>query len=124
MYKTLLIVPILLLNSCAFIYSGNKERKLQTEIIRLITAKNSDYAKCAKNFKIFKHFDEKRIRIVLYVDINIQGNIEKFKLDDRSYPEEFTNCIFQNVELIKFPKNEEHQLVKIEQAFIFTKKKD
>ena len=115
------IISIILLanlSSCAFIYSGNKQRKEQTEIIRLIKEKNRDFAQCAKKTDIFKQLDQKRVP----VEVNKDAVLEKFKLDDKKYPGEFTDCLFDVVELIQFPKSTEFELIKVEQPFIFKAK--
>lgn len=115
-------VILFVLTSCANIFSGNKERKLQTEVISKINEKIPDFSKCAKATDVFSALNKKRIRVVLHLDIKPTGLVEKFKLDNTNYPENFTNCFFNTVELIQFPKFDSHELLKIEQPFVFTKK--
>lgn len=115
-------LTVLLLSSCAQIFSGNKERKLQTEILARINEKAPSFGQCAKKSAVFDKLDKKRIRVVLFLNIKPNGSVEKFKLDGNNYPEDFTNCFFQTVELIQFPKFDSHELIKIEQPFVFNKK--
>lgn len=120
--KIHLISALFILTSCSFIYSGNKERKLQTKIVSQITEKASKFGQCATNTKLFDELDKKRVRVVLFLDINSNGAVEKFKLDGNEYPEPFTNCVFQTIELISFPKFDSHEVLKVEQPFVFSKK--
>jgi len=113
---------VFLLTSCAFIFNGNKERKLQTQIHAQISEKAAEFRQCAVQNQLFKQFDKKRIRVVLFLEISANGAVEKFKLDDSKYPEKFTDCIFNTIELIAFPKFDSHELLTIEQPFIFSKK--
>lgn len=120
--KIQLIFMLFLISSCSFIYSGNKERKLQTKIVSKITEKASKFGQCAKKTKLFDELDQKRVRVVLFLDINANGAVEKFKLDGNDYPEPFTSCVFETVELINFPRFDSHEVIKVEQPFVFSKK--
>lgn len=108
--------------SCAFIYSGNNERKTQTKLVQKINAKAKDFAKCAKESDIFKKLEMSRVPVTLYLEIEKSGSLSKFQLDNKNYPSEFIDCVFNTVELIQFPKLESHDLIKLEQPFVFSSK--
>lgn len=108
--------------SCAFMRESGEHRSLQTEILNKITSKSSEFAVCAKNGKIYQKLGRSRVRVVLHINIDSHGVLEKFQLDDKEYPSEFADCVFQTLELISFPSNKENKLVDIEQPFIFSKK--
>lgn len=122
MTKTSLIVLLGLISSCANIFSGNPERKLQTQVHAQINEKASQFRQCALDHKLFKAINSNRVRMVLFLDINSKGGVEKFKLDNAKYSEKFTDCIFNTVELISFPKFDSHEIISVEQPFIFSKK--
>jgi hypothetical protein len=122
MKRISLLLFFVLANSCAFIYTGNSERELQTKIHAKITEKAPRFRQCALDSKLFTQLNNKRVRIVLFLEISPAGAVEKFKLDKTEYPEKFSNCIFNTIELIAFPKFDSHEILKIEQPFIFSKK--
>ncbi|MBD65006.1 MAG: hypothetical protein CME62_07350 [Halobacteriovoraceae bacterium] len=109
-----------MLNSCAFIYSGSKDREIQTQLHQILAEKSSDFAKCAKSSEIFEHFKSQRVTTTLFLDINPQGQLDKFKLDDKEYPDSFVNCVFDIVELLEFPRFDEQEVIELEQPFAFT----
>lgn len=116
-----LITILILISSCTIFPERARERKIQSEIVSKLTNKSKKFSKCSRRSKIFNHFDSDRIRVVLHLSINSKGNVERFKLDDKNYPEKFANCIFKIVDLIKFPKIKNHEIIELEQPFIFSK---
>ena len=120
--RILSVILVFLLSSCSLFSGRERERKIQTEIISRLNAKSAQFASCAKQTKIFDHFKQQRVRVVLHLSINSEGQIEKFKLDGKDYPNEFSECIYQIADLIRFPKVDNHELIELEQPFIFSKK--
>lgn len=111
-----------MLVGCAFMRESGKHREIQTEILNNITSKSSDFAKCAEISDVYKALNQDRIRVVLYLNIDKTGELEKFQLDEQEYPAKFADCIFETLELINFPSNSDHDLIEVEQPFIFSKK--
>lgn len=101
---------------------SRRDRKIQTEILSKISLKASELAYCAKKSDLFKKFKRDRIRVVMYLSINSEAQVEKFKLDDKPYPEDFANCAFNIIDLIAYPRVKSHELIEVEQPFIFSKK--
>lgn len=108
--------------SCSIFPHRARERKIQSDIVSKISGKAPNLSACAKKHKIFDHLKQERIRVVLYLSINNKGLVEKFKLDEKEYSESFTECMFKVVDLISFPKIKNHELIELEQPFIFSKK--
>ncbi len=117
-----MISLILIVNSCSLFPKRTRERKIQSDIVSRISSKVKKLSRCSKSAKIFKHLNADRVRVVLYLSINSQGHIEKFKLDDKAYPEKFANCVFKVLDLISFPEIKNHEIIELEQPFIFSKK--
>jgi hypothetical protein len=122
--RYLVIIPILILvlSSCSLFPTRVRERKIQTEIISKISGSSDQLAKCSKESDLFNKMKIERIRVLLYISINSKGQIEKFKLDDKQYPDDFSECVFKIVDLINFPKIQNNELIELEQPFIFSKK--
>ncbi|MFT6630947.1 MAG: hypothetical protein ACJAS4_000891 [Bacteriovoracaceae bacterium] len=120
--KTILLIFTFSLISCSIFPQRVRERKIQSEIISKISVKAPNLSNCASDHKIFAHFKEDRIRVVLSISINNKGLVEKFKLDDKPYNEDFVECMFKVIDLISFPKIKNHELIELEQPFIFSKK--
>lgn len=108
--------------SCSIFSNNNEHRTYQTKVLASMSEKSTFFAKCAENSDLFDHFARERIRTVIYLSLNKDGGIEKFKLDDKNYPETFTSCVFEALELISFPKTKNHDIVRIVQPFIFSQK--
>ncbi|MBT4792540.1 MAG: hypothetical protein HON90_13290 [Halobacteriovoraceae bacterium] len=115
------IIFIFLFTSCSLFKSRDKERKLQTKIIHEIAEKSEDFAQCTHQSNLFKKFNQDRIRVVLHIALNSSGQIERFKLDEKLYPENFAECIFKIIDLISFPKFQKNKIIEFEQPFIFSK---
>lgn len=116
------ILILLILGGCSLFSKNSRERKIQTTIIKSISSKSKQLSKCAKDSSLFTELDKTRVRVVLHLAINSQGQIEKFKLDNKNYPEDFSECVFKIVDLIVFPKIKNHEVIELEQPFIFSKK--
>ena len=110
-----------LFTSCS-LFMSKRERVIQTEILQKISSKAPQLAECAKNNELFKQFDSDRVRVVMNIAINSEKQVERFKLDRQDYPEPFVNCAFQIIDLISYPKIENHEVLEVEQPFIFSKK--
>jgi hypothetical protein len=108
--------------SCSLFSNNNEHRTYQTKVLANMSEKSVYFSKCAENSDLFDHFARERIRTVIYLSLNKAGGIEKFKLDEKNYPESFTSCVFEALELISFPKTEHHDIVKMVQPFIFSQK--
>ncbi len=120
--RILTLILTILLSSCSIFKDRSRERKIQTDIISRLNQKADQYAKCAKENKVFQKLKQERLRVILHLSINAQGQIEKFKLDNKPYPNNFSECIFKITDTINFPKIENHELIDLEQPFIFSKK--
>ena len=97
-------------------------RDLQSQIYNSISSKNEDFGKCAERSQLYKKLKQDRIRVVLSLDINYNGELEKFQLDDKDYPSDFSDCVFGVLELVNFPKNSQKRIIEVEQPFIFSKR--
>lgn len=111
-----------LISSCAQFKERDRQRKIQTVIISKITNNASIFSACAKESKLFKALKKERIRVVLFLSIASNGQVEKFKLDNKKYPSSFSECIFKATDKISFPKMRKNELIELEQPFIFSKK--
>ncbi len=121
MKNLLLILVSLCIISCAQFENRKKERELQTQILNKLNEKTSLFSQCTKKAKIFDLFKNERIRVVLNISINSNGEVEKFKLDNKNYPEDYSMCMYNIVDLISFPKIDKHELIVLKQPFIFRK---
>ena len=114
MHKYVGYLAIIFLFSCDSIRERQKDRDLQTRVMHKINEQTPKFAKCAEQKKIYKTMDKTRIRMELMLSVNDQGKVQSMTTDDRQYPPEFLDCIYDIVEKIQFPKlgaNEEIQLV-------------
>lgn len=112
----------ILLYSCTLLPYSSREREIQTDIVVNIREKSPQFAKCIKSNNLFSKFQKERIRLVVFLAIDSKGHIEKFQLDDKKYPNEFSECIFKVVDSVSFPKIKNNELIELEQPFIFSKK--
>lgn len=110
------------LSACSFIEKRSETRDIQTKIVGKLNENAPKLSDCAKKHNLFGSFDQKRVRVVLDITLNENGQIQKFKLDEKLYPDNFANCIFKVVDLIIFPKPEEGKIIELEQPFIFSAK--
>lgn len=117
-----IFLGLLLFTSCSLIPERSRERQIQTDIIASLTEKSSQFANCVSDNKLFDKFNVKRIRIVLFLSIDSNGQVEKFRLDEQKYPNEFSECMFKVVDTTVFPKIKSHEIIELEQPFIFSKK--
>ena len=115
------VLCLFLLTSCS-LFMSKRDRLIQTEILQKLSLKAPQLAECAKRNQLFESLKSKRVRVVMQISINADRQIEKFKMDDPNYPESFVNCAFQIVDLISYPQIENHELLEVEQPFIFSKK--
>ena len=113
---------ILILSSCSILPERYRQREIQTEIISKMTEKSPEFSKCIETNQLFTKFNTKRVRIVIFLSIDSRGQIEKFKLDQKKYPNEFSECIFTTLDTVSFPKIKNHELIELEQPFIFSAK--
>ena len=109
------------LTSCS-LFMSKRERVIQTEILQKLSLKAPQLAECAKKNELFEKFGVDRVRVVMQLSINSERQVERFKLDRTDYPESFVDCAFQVVDLISYPKIENHELLEVQQPFIFSKK--
>ena len=116
---TNLLFIILILSGCSNLEKRQKERALQTKILATIKDKTPSFSSCAKNHKIFKHFNAQRVRVELDVTLNNLGQIEAFQTDKKRYPDDFLDCIFSILDNTKFPKLNNGEAVQFTQPFIF-----
>lgn len=116
-----LIVSVVL-SSCSLYKERQRERKIQTEIIARINEQAKKFSSCTEQSELFQKLDAKRVRVVLNLSINANGQIEKYHLDNKKYPQDFADCMYKVLDLISFPKIKEQELIVLEQPFIFSKK--
>ena len=124
MRKLFLFFILLLLaftSSCSTIKERNKKREIQSKIIRALNSKIKGYSKCAKSNDIYTSLGKDRIRVELQLLINHKGQVEKFQVDDKKYPDQFVECLFKIVDLIIFPALDKDTEANINQPMIFTK---
>ncbi len=123
MYKMIFLVFTLsMLNSCSLFSKRSQERKLQTKILQELSAKSHTFAACVRKHQLFKHFNQKRLKISLYLTLTQEGKVESFNLDNKNYPQHFNECLFNIISLIEFPHFDYHQNIELEQPFIFSQK--
>jgi hypothetical protein len=99
-----------------------REKDIQNEILSNLTEKSPQFSDCLKSNQLFKKFNTKRIKLVIFLTIDSKGHIEKFNLDEKKYPNLFSECIFNVVSTISFPKIKNHELIELQQPFIFSLK--
>ena len=117
-----LIFGLIFLSSCTLVTDRNRERQLQTDIVAGITQEAPKLSQCAQDNNVFDLFKLDRLNMTLFLSINSDGQIGKFKLDKRKYPESFSECVYKVVNQVKFPKIKSHEVIELEQPFIFSKK--
>ena len=115
------IILSTMMASCSLVIANKEHRELQTKIIQKISDKSSQFQKCAQKHKIHEHFKRNRVKTSMILTINHKGLVDKFRLDEKLYPEKFANCMFKVVDIIIFPKFKEGDLVNITQPFTFLK---
>lgn len=115
------LIILLSLVSCSLLPENSRKRKIQTEVVRTLTDRAPELSKCISENDLFEKFQTDRIRILVYLTINSKGQVEKFKLDEQKYPNEFSECIFQKIDSVSYPKIKEHEVLNLEQPFIFSK---
>lgn len=120
--KLLIIIGLISISSCSVMRESGKHREVKTKILKKIAEKRSSFAKCGRDSDIYKYFESNRVKVILYLNIDDKGQLAQFRLDNRTYPEIFSECLFDVVELISFPKNNEYKVIHVEQPFIFSKK--
>jgi hypothetical protein len=117
--KYLLAISLVFLSSCSVVKERNKTRELQSEILREIKANNMAFSRCAKDTKIFDHFEQDRVRVELKIMLNHKGEIERFQTDEKKYPEAFLDCVYKILDKTKFPKLAQGEAVQFTQPFLF-----
>lgn len=117
-----ILAILLLLQSCTMLPKRDRARDLQTDIIAKLSEKTPQIGNCARGAKLKDIFKTNRFRIELYLTLNSKGQIDRFKLDDKNYPNEFVECVFRVVDLIDFPKLKEGESIELTQPFIFSQK--
>lgn len=115
------VLALLLLVSCSTFEKRDQARDLQSKMLRALNEKSPEFANCAKESDLFRALGNDRIRVVLDLDINAKGQVEKFKIDNQQYPRKFVDCMFAVADIIIFPKLESDQVVELTQPFIFSK---
>ena len=112
----------MLLTSCSLFPLRQRDREIQAQIISKLKLNAQDFAGCVKSNDLFNKLNKERIRVVMFLSINSKGQVEKFRLEDQKYPHNFSECIFNLVDAISFPEIKSHELIELEQPFIFSKK--
>ncbi|MEX0798751.1 MAG: hypothetical protein WD025_04875 [Bacteriovoracaceae bacterium] len=107
--------------SCGSLRQRNKERDLQSKMIRALNARTPQFAQCAKQHDLFALFGKDRVRVELVLDINARGQVENFQIDDKKYPNSFVDCMFEVADLIPFPRLNKNEMAQLTQPFIFSK---
>lgn len=115
------LICLFLFISCSLVPNRARERQIQTEILANLTEKSENFSSCVKSNDLFNKLNTKRIRVVLELSIDSNGQVSKFKLDDQKYPNEFSECIFNTVDTIIFPKVKNHEVIELQQPFVFSK---
>ena len=115
------IIFFFFLVSCALVPQRDRERKIQTQIISSLSQQSGELAKCVKSSNLFEKFNTNRLRLTLYLTINSDGLINKFKLDEKPYPTVFSECVFNKIDKISYADIKENELIELEQPFIFSK---
>lgn len=108
--------------SCSTFKERDKKREIQSNILRALNAKVSDFSKCAKATDIFSVLNNKRVRVELNLTLNHKGQVENFQLDNKQYPDKFVECLFETIDLIIFPALEPNEIIQLTQPMIFSEK--
>ena len=114
-------ILFLTLSSCSMFKERDKKRDLQSQIIRSLNSKISDFSKCAKATDIYSKFENNRVRVELNLVLDHKGQLENFQLDNKAYPDLFVECLFKTIDLIVFPALEKGEKIELHQPMIFTK---
>lgn len=107
--------------SCSSFKERDKERTLQSKMIRALNEKTENFAGCAKNHNLFKALKQDRVRVEMDLSIGSAGKVEKFQIDNKPYPNTFVDCMFETAESISFPKLNKGETVQLTQPFIFNR---
>lgn len=108
--------------SCSSFKERDKKRDIQSNILRALNAKVTDFSKCAKVTDIFSILKQNRVRVELNLTLNNKGQVENFQLDNKQYPDKFVECLFQTIDLIIFPALEPSEVIQLIQPMIFSAK--
>lgn len=118
--KFILYILLFALISCSYTGKRTEKQKIQTEVNQALYDKSEDISKCLKEHQIFKKFKTERLRIDVNMRINDEGKMEKFALEnDKNYPTEFVDCLFNTLDQTKFPKLKKGEALELSQPFIF-----
>lgn len=121
MFSMRYFVVLFLIIACGLLPERTREREIQTEILSNLTQKSEDFSTCVKKNDLFNKFNTSRIRIVVKFLINSNGQVSQFQLDEKKYPKEFGECIAHTIEQITFPSIKGHEVIELQQPFIFSK---
>ena len=115
------LILVFLLSSCSLLSQNDERRTLQTKILSKLAKNAPKFSECAQNTDVFKDQNAQRLRVVMHLSLSNKGSVESFKLDRSDYSTEFSECLFNVIDLMTFPKNKLGQIIEVEQPFIFSK---
>ena len=117
-----IILVLFFISSCSTFKQRDKKRKIQTEVLKVIYAQKMKLKKCAKNQDLFKKLSAERIRFTLLLSINQKGSIHSFSLQETIFPQKFGECLFKNLEKVKFPTflDLDYEKIDVIQPFILS----
>lgn len=112
---------LILLISCSSLEQRDQERTLQSKMLRALNEKTPQFAACARENKLFSSLKQDRVRVEILLHIGSAGTVDRFQIDNKTYPSPFVDCMFQVAEEIEFPKLNQRESVQLTQPFIFSK---
>lgn len=118
----LLIALTLCLSSCSVFNKKNEKRIFQTKVLALLSKSSPQFKNCAQKSDLFTLMKSERLRVVMLLSIAPNSQINSFRLDKNSYPPQFSDCLFDIVDLLVLPENKLGKLIELEQPFIFSNK--
>lgn len=92
----------------------------QEKLLKLLSSKPNEYKKCGKHLTF--NAPLKSIELVLRVKINHQGKLDSLVVEKYQASNTFYQCVYQIIEGLAFPTQNEVAIYEIEQPLIYTKK--
>lgn len=118
--KFFLLITVFWLASCADLSGRSEKQRIQSELNHALHAKSKEISQCLKTHDLFKKLGSSRLRLDVHLKINAEGRMQKFSLEnDKNYPTEFIDCLFNVLDATQFPKLNEGESIELSQPFIF-----
>src|SRR5690606_10130087 len=102
--------------SCADLTQDREQKKVQNGINQALSKKTEKLSNCARHHNIFERLKSEEVQIEVHLVINENGRMDKFTIEnDRSYPSEFIDCLFNTLDEVEFPKSHPGETIELDQ---------